>query len=215
MGDRPEVRGEMTSAVILAGGIGERLGSLIPKPFLTLCGKPVLQHSIDAVEPLVDEVVVVAPAPYRHYRHAPPGETRQGSIVSGLAACSCPRYVVIHDGVRPLATQDTVRGVLDRLCAGARSVICAVPVTDAMIEGGIPLSKAGKMLAQTPEGFEYSLLVSAYESTPDREYEASYWAIYEKYGIMPEVVPGVSLNTKLTFAEDLRNAELLLSPGGR
>jgi molybdopterin-guanine dinucleotide biosynthesis protein A len=56
------------SAVVLAGGQGTRFGSHVPKPFMSLNGRPVIDWSLDAIEPEVDEVVVVAPTPYRNYR---------------------------------------------------------------------------------------------------------------------------------------------------
>jgi len=202
----------MISAIILAGGKGKRFGSHVPKPFLSLNGKPVVQYSIDAIEPLVDEVVVVSSKPYRHYRHAAPGRTRQESVRSGLAACSSPDYVIVHDGVRPFVTPEIVRNVIGRLLGGAKSVDTAVPVVDGLLVDGAPVDKAGKMVSQTPEGFDYRLLAAAHQEAllAGNEYQDDVGLVYGQRGILPEVVEGVRLTPKLTFAKDLENAEGVL-----
>ena len=211
----------MISAVILAGGIGERFGSRIPKPFMKLNGKPVIQYSIDVIEPLVDEVIVVSAEPYRHYKHAQPGKTRQESTLNGLRACSKPEHVILHDAVRPFITSQMVKNVIDKLKYGYVCVSTAAPIIDGFIGDvthvsdetfGTPSSKDQKYLAQTPEGFYYDTLRRAHEQANERglEFQDSICLLNRLYRTRPVIVPGVQLNTKLTFAQDLDNAEGLM-----
>ena len=202
----------MISAIILAGGTGERFGSKVPKPFMSLNGQPVVQYAIDVIEPFVDEVVVVAAVPYRQYRHSLPGKTRQESVRNALARCSNPEYVIVHDGVRPFVTAEILHGVLAKLYAGAKSVDTAVPVIDGFLDNGVPQSKVGKYISQTPEGFNYAALVTAHRLAEQagHAYQDDVCLMYGECGALPEVVQGVYLNTKLTFFKDLENAEGIL-----
>lgn len=74
----------MFSAIVLAGGKGERFGSSIPKPFMSLNGKAVVQYSLDAFEGLVDEIVIVSNKQYKDYTCVKPGEKRSDSVLNGL-----------------------------------------------------------------------------------------------------------------------------------
>jgi ribitol-5-phosphate 2-dehydrogenase (NADP+) / D-ribitol-5-phosphate cytidylyltransferase len=197
------------SAVILAGGIGRRFGSTVPKPFIKLNGKPVIQYSIDVIEPYVDEIIVVAAHPYRHYKFAPAGRTRQESTLNGLLKCNSPRHVIVHDAVRPLITEKNIYRVKYALENGAICVSSAVPIIDGFITRGTPQSKEFKMLAQTPEGFDYQTLLDALQKA-DKVYQDCPSLLYEEYNIYPTIVEGVHLNSKLTFARDLENAEGIL-----
>ena len=89
-----------TVGIILAGGRGDRFGSHIPKQFVSLNGKPVIQYSIDALEPACDEIILVSDVPYKDYTCVPSGITRSESVwnaVNHLRDAS-PDFVVIHDG---------------------------------------------------------------------------------------------------------------------
>jgi len=195
--------------VILAGGVGRRFGSAIPKPFIKLNGKPVIQYSIDVIEPFVDEVIVVAAAPYGRYKHAPAGNNRQESTLNGLLKCDNPRFVIVHDAVRPLITERNIKEVIDALENGAICVSSAVPIVDGFIDHGVPQTKDSKMLAQTPEGFDYLTLLTALEQA-EYLYQDCPSLLYEEYGIYPTIVEGVHMNSKLTFSRDLENAEGVL-----
>ncbi len=89
------------TAIILAGGKGRRFGSSIPKPFMSLNGKAVIQYSIDVFEPLVDEIIIVTNKQYKDYKCVKGGEFRSQSVENGLKASSGD-FVIIHDGARPL-----------------------------------------------------------------------------------------------------------------
>ena len=141
-------------AVIAAAGQGLRMGMIGDGPqekkqYVTLEGVPVLLRALEAFEsvPAVDEIVVVVPeddvnwveaewlAPRRGRQRlhvVAGGASRQESVARGCAALSpeC-RWVIVHDGARPLVTRD----VIERVLEGARSTgaaVCGLPVTDTI-----------------------------------------------------------------------------------
>lgn len=192
------------SAVLLAGGQGERFGASLPKALMSLNGKPVLQHSIDVIEPHVDEVIVVAAKPYRHYRHALPGPTRGDSALNGVLATQHDK-VLIHDGARPFVTERIVQEVITAL-AHSDSVDTAVPILDGYLEHGLPRPKTGRWLGQTPEAFDKQILLEAFRHAT-HPYDDEVSMVWDTLGITPWVVEGIHLNTKITYPKDLENAE--------
>lgn len=198
----------MISLILLAGGKGERFGG--NKCFVSLNGKPVLDYALEVIEPFVHEVVVVAPKPYKHYKHAQPGKTRQESVLNGLKACSDPTYVIVHEAVRPFVTKQIMVDLLMELINGARSVSTAVPVVDGVLFKNTPISKKGYYQSQTPEGFDYRTLLKAHQQACCKSYDGDVQMVYEELGIEPVVVMGVFVNSKITFPNDLPNAEGIL-----
>ena len=197
----------MISAVILAGGGGTRFGSHVPKALMSLNGKPVIQYSIDVIDPFVNELIVVVAEPYRDYRHVTPGQTRGQSVFNGVSRARYDK-VLIHDGVRPFLTRQIVRDVITAV-AKHPSVDTAVPIVDGYLEFGLPMSKEGRWLGQTPEAFDRNCLFDAF-SKATREYDDEVGMVYDVLGIQPTVVEGVQVNSKITFAKDLENAEGML-----
>ena len=134
------------AALVVAAGRGQRFGAELPKQFLTLAGKPVLRHVLEAfaahpgiaaVQTVIhpdDRALYVAAAAGLDLR--PPtdgGATRQDSVRLGLAALAdlAPRRVLIHDAARPFVSGD----LIDRVLAGLDrypGVIPAVPVADGI-----------------------------------------------------------------------------------
>src|SRR5437867_22051 len=109
-------------AIIVAGGSGSRMQSVIPKQFLLLNGKPVIMHTINAFYESVNQpsIIVVLHADYhqywqqlcKEYDFKTPhylingGETRFHSVKNGLALIEDEAIVAIHDAVRPLVSVD-------------------------------------------------------------------------------------------------------------
>jgi 2-C-methyl-D-erythritol 4-phosphate cytidylyltransferase len=195
------------SAVVLAGGEGSRFGARVPKAFMSLNGKPVIQHSIDVIEPLVDEIIIVSEDPYRDYRHAAPGSTRSDSALNGVEAARYDK-ILIHDAVRPFITPRIVRQVLDAV-ATHPSVDTAVPIIDGYLIDDVPFPKRGRWLGQTPEAFDRATLLQAF-TLAGHAYDDEVGMVFDTLGIPPFVVSGVQLNTKITFPKDLENAEAVL-----
>jgi 2-C-methyl-D-erythritol 4-phosphate cytidylyltransferase len=200
-------------AIILAGGKGERFGSEVTKPFLSLNGKPVIDYSLDVIAPLVDDVIVVSPKPYKNYKWAAPGALRQQSVESGLNACpEDTKYVIIHDAARPFITTEMIQRMIRYLMIGVPSLCTAVQITDGYAEGCHIESKANRFLTQTPEGFDFRVLKRAYTriSHVDNIFDGDAHLLWKVEGILPFMVPGIPLNSKITFPKDLDNAEGIL-----
>jgi ribitol-5-phosphate 2-dehydrogenase (NADP+) / D-ribitol-5-phosphate cytidylyltransferase len=196
----------MVSAIILAGGRGSRFGSSIPKPFMSLNGKAVIQYSIDVIEPLVDELVIVSNTQYKDYRCIKAGETRSLSVENGLAETRGD-LVIIHDGARPFLRERTVVSIKEMLkhydCVDTVS-----PITDGFVAHESSLSKDGMKLGLTPEGFKRSVLEKAFNKAEERHWQDEITMVQSvledpKVGF----VYGESFNSKITFEKDLAYAE--------
>jgi len=196
----------MFSAVILAGGKGERFGSTIPKPFMSLNGKPILQYSIDTIGPLVDELIIVCGKQYRGYKCVTPGKSRSESVENGLT-CVSNEYVIIHDGTRPFVRTNTVNAVKALLLNDFDCVDAVSPILDGFVDGNKSVSKEGKMLGLTPEGFKTSLLRQAFKDTHDRTWQDEVTMVQTLYGTRCGFVNGRTFNSKITYSRDLSIAE--------
>ncbi|WP_144184916.1 bifunctional 2-C-methyl-D-erythritol 4-phosphate cytidylyltransferase/2-C-methyl-D-erythritol 2,4-cyclodiphosphate synthase [Elioraea rosea] len=213
-------------ALILAAGRGERLGSPLPKQFLTLAGQPLLRHSARAflAHPRIAGVRVVGepegcaaaldglglPAA------TPGGVTRQASARAGLEALATdpPDVVLIHDAARPLVSPAVIEAVLDALAAGAEGAIPAVPVTDTLKRDaagmvGETVPREGLMRVQTPQGFRFEAILEAHRAAAGAAMTDDA-AVAEAAGLGVRLVPGSEDNIKVTLPGDIARAEALL-----
>lgn len=160
-----KVLSEDVSVIILAGGKGARTGLDIPKQFVELRGKRIIEHTIDAFINFASKVIVVVPETTEWSEYddndkviiAKGGETRTDSLLNGLAEADT-KYTLIHDANRPLVEKDVVHRVVDALEAGAS---CAYPVLT--IASSIVIDHEDTLQAtperdrfreiQTPQGF--------------------------------------------------------------
>lgn len=184
-------------AVILAGGVGQRMRSSgMPKQFLMIYGKPIIIYTIEKFSrcPQVDEVVVACNPLYIDYlkelllRYPSEkkisvisgGKDRQGSIQNGIDFIfnnggSGEDIIVIHDGVRPLVDQDVIseniRVAQKEGCAmTVRPVVESVVVSDKAIASFEDFKKRDNTYSLTsPQSFKLSVLVDTYQKTKDNE----------------------------------------------
>ena len=222
------------NAVIVAAGKGERMGALLPKPFLALAGVPLLIHTVRSLlrSSLITKLVIVI-APERedllrniltiHGRFSVPvclvhgGPERQDSVRLGLTALDpeCD-IVVIHDAARPFIAAE----IIDRSIAMAAEVggaLVAVPVRDTIKrvdENETVLETVPRhslWLAQTPQTFRVPLIREAHTRALSAGVVATDdAALLERMGGQVKVVLGDPLNFKITTPDDLRLAEALL-----
>ena len=215
-------------ALIVAGGKGIRIKSATPKQFIELQGKPVLLHTLEAFirySPSIP-IVLVLPADdietwkrlaQKHNFSHPiilqtGGETRFQSVKRGLEKLTGTGLVAIHDGVRPLVSEDII-GASFRLAAVHKTAIAAVRLkesirmTDQDTTRAVDRSKF--RLIQTPQTFDLDLIRSAYQMKEDPSLtdDAS---VAEKAGHPISLFEGSYGNIKITTAEDLVVAEALL-----
>lgn len=212
-----------SSAVIVAGGSGSRMGR--PKQMLPLGGKPVLVRTVEAFlqTPEIKEIVVVTPSENRAELQkrfpgivfADPGKTRLLSVKNGfLKTSAASQLVVVHDGARPLVEPAHISACLQAARQYGAAVL-AVPVKDTVkvCEGGFvqnTLDRAVLWAAQTPQCYRRPVLAEALEKFGQEEGATDESQLVEKLGIKVRVVPSSYKNNKITTPEDLIFAEALL-----
>ncbi len=220
------------SGIILAAGVGTRFGAPEAKVWARLAGRPLLGHVIDAFARSgdVDELVVVVRAGDEHRLGDLPevgvplhgvhgGERRADSARAGLAAAS-GKYVLVHDGARPLVTPELIACVLQAAeDHGAAVPVVPVPDTVRYVEGAFlrptAVERDELVVIQTPQGFRRELLAEGYvlaaRQGVDLPDDA---AAVLLLGHPVAVVPGDPANVKVTRPQDLVLAERLLAPQG-
>jgi 2-C-methyl-D-erythritol 4-phosphate cytidylyltransferase len=215
-------------AIIVAGGKGTRMKSVVPKQFLELNGMPVLMHTINAFYRYSSNIQIILVLPESDmeswrslcvkYNFLKPvmiqkgGDSRFQSVKNGLQLIQEDGLVAIHDGVRPLVHEDII-GASFRLAAVHQSAVAAVRlkesirVTDQDHTKAVDRSKY--RLIQTPQTFHVKLIKEAYDSKEDPSLtdDAS---VAEKAGHTISLFEGSYENIKITTAEDLIVAEALL-----
>lgn len=220
----------------MAAGNGSRMGAELPKQFLELEGKSILQRTIEAFLEAVPgvKVVTVLPEDYVGYWKdlcleknficpqllVKGGFTRFHSVRNALAKVPDGALVAIHDGVRPLVTPQFLRELFEQ-AENADGVIPVLSCIDTMkvLEKtslglrSVPGASADRSVlygAQTPQIFRSELLKEAYGQPFDERFtdDAS---VMEKYGKSLSYVTGERLNIKITTQEDLVLARAIYS----
>lgn len=217
-------------AVIAAAGQGTRLGADVPKAYVELQGRTLLEWSVSAMEAsgVVDGIaVVVSPAmePYARkclaghrvtFVHG--GAERADSIFAALRAIELEdACVLVHDAARALTPPGVIARVAQRVLAGAPAVVPVVPVADTLkrVEGDMVRDtpdRSALRAAQTPQGFDLRALREANEAyfAGSAGFEATDDAsLMEWFGAPVVTVPGDPLAFKITTPIDLRLATAL------
>lgn len=211
--------------IVPAAGTGSRFGAGLPKQFQQLGGKPILQHVIERF--LLDELVTRVIVPVSELLLASikqtervtfiaGGETRQQSVIRGVAEAGDAELIAIHDAVRPLFDPAT----LGLVAAAAAEVGAALPILpvadtihvmndDATISSTLDRSQLGA--AQTPQCFRADLLREVL-SRAEREgvTGTDEAGLAARFGYTVKAVPGDPRNLKITLPEDLVIAESYL-----
>jgi 2-C-methyl-D-erythritol 4-phosphate cytidylyltransferase len=214
------------AVLVPAGGAGTRLGRRTPKQFLRLGGDTILAATVRRFvrHPAVDAVVVAAPAAYVERTRrllgrlrararivvVAGGPSRQASVRQALAAAPASADVLlVHDAVRPFVTRALVDAVIAAALAEG-AAICALPVAetvkrvrDGMVEATV--ERDGLWAVQTPQGFRAALLREAHDkAVRDGVVGTDDAMLVERLGHPVRVVPGLSVNVKITTPADLR-----------
>lgn len=221
------------AAVIVAAGRGTRMGSEIPKQYMTIAGKTIIESTLYKFEKSneVDEIVLVVNKDDTEYvkddiaagydkiaKVVAGGPTRTESVFEGIKAVSgdCG-IVLIHDGVRPFVSYNLIAGCVE----GAYNNEACIPVVDVsdtikeVSEDGVvknTLNRDYLKAVQTPQAFDYDLIMDCYTMvlTEDASFtdDAS---IVEYYGHKVMTIEGLPRNIKITTPFDLRIAEIFAS----
>jgi len=223
------------TAVVPAGGRGARMGTDVPKQFLSLGGIPLLIHALRVFDAAacISEVIVVVPEddrdhcchevlPLYHLKKVTQviagGPRRQDSVYNGLRAADPQSSIIlVHDAVRPFLTVTLVNSVVDSADKHGAAIV-AIPMrdtvkrvtSDQMIQK--TLDREGLWLAQTPQAFRKALLEEAHHKGQSVGCEATDDAfLVEQLAHPVAIVTGTSENIKITRPEDLLMGEAILN----
>ncbi|CAK0783769.1 hypothetical protein CVIRNUC_006969 [Coccomyxa viridis] len=222
------------SLVLLAGGVGKRMGASMPKQYLPLLGQPIAMYSLQTLCSMAEigEVVIVCDPSYQevfreYYRLLPekpplkfaePGAERQDSVYNGFQVSSQDAALVaIHDSARPLVKAEDVRKCLeDALEVGAAVLGVAVKPTIKEVDGEgrviKTLVRAGLWEVQTPQVIKPDLLREGFELIKQEGTEVTDdVSIIEALGKPVKVTRGSYTNIKVTTPDDMSVAERFLS----
>lgn len=223
----------MITVIIAAAGRGSRMKRAENKVFLPLLGKPILQYSLEmfGARDDVAEIIIISAA---HevaemeslaagcacdipVKVVVGGSERQYSVANALRAVGeDAEMILVHDGARPLITNEVIQSVIDT-ARETRASIAAVPVKDTIKkvdeDGMVVDTPPRKTLwaVQTPQGFDAQLLHEAYaKAEADGFLGTDDASLVERLGIKVAVAEGDYQNIKITTPEDLAIGEALL-----
>ena len=204
-------------AIIVAGGKGLRMGGEIPKQFRPISGHPVLMHTLEAFYRYDPEIRIILVLPEEHqnywndlclqyrftlkHRVVTGGPTRFHSVKNGLDTLPDNGLVAVHDGVRPLVSEEVIDNAFEE-AKRSGAVIPVIEVTDSLRE----LTSDGKSKSvprnlyrsvQTPQVFCDCFTDDA--------------SVVEATGKEVKLIKGNAENIKITTPKDLLLAEMLLS----
>ncbi len=215
-------------ALIVAGGVGSRMGAGVPKQFIELAGKPILVWTIQRFldfDPEMELVLVLPPSQFERWQQISEqfqlagnirlvggGETRFQSVKNGLDAISDSGIVFIHDGVRPLVSSETLQHCFQTALEKGNALPVS-PVVESLrkLSGqeSRHVDRSRFRLVQTPQTFQTELIKKAYQQ-PENDFFTDDASVCEAAGIHIHLVDGNPENIKITNPMDLRVAEALL-----
>lgn len=218
-----------TGMIVLAGGIGKRIGRPVPKQFLLLGGNPLIVHVLEKVLGLdrIEEVVITCPASHLEetrdlianhgfeddrFRCIEGGVTRQESVYRGLEALEGCEGVVIHEAVRPLVTTEEFRALLDAEDANA---MFGIPIPFTVLKGHEYvedlLERSELVNVQLPQKFDAALLRQAHDAARrDGAHFTEDASLFFRYADAPvRILEGSERNLKITVPTDLIIAEAI------
>ena len=229
-----------TIGIILAGGSGKRMGSDVKKQYMLLNDKPVLYYSLKTFsDSFIDEIVIVSGCDDIEYvksdivtkygftkvtKVVPGGKERYHSVLNGINAAGECDYIFIHDGARPMVTEEILKRGYDAVQKYNACVI-GMPSKDTVKiadENGMVASTPNRNLVwniQTPQIFKYDLIKEAYTDVVSREEELKQKGIVitddamvlEEYSNHPvKLVEGSYENIKITTMSDIEYIMRLL-----
>jgi 2-C-methyl-D-erythritol 4-phosphate cytidylyltransferase len=228
------------AAIVLSAGVGSRMKSEIPKQYMDLVGKPVIYYSLKAFEEAgFSSIILVCGKEDVKYCQeeivekynlknitaiVPGGKERYHSVFEGLKAVGEADYVFIHDGARPMLSQEVIKRLKDAVVV-EEAAVAGMPVKDTIKivddESYVTDTPERQYVwqVQTPQCFSYPIIYEAYQSIIQDEEEG--WTIPKitddamvlEYATDHEVkmVEADYRNIKITTPEDLAIAQLFLA----
>lgn len=215
-------------AVIPASGVGSRMNAPLPKQYLKIHGKTILEHTLKPFleHSQITKIIVAVSEQDPHYHEIPllkhpkiqivfGGETRANSVFNALQVLDSKDWVLVHDAARPCLKRSDLDKILQ--IDDDNGAILATPAVDTMKRAnGMHIAhtedRSTLWHALTPQFFNVELLrsalVQAFSQNAEITDEAS---AMEFVGFKPKLIAGRSDNLKVTRPEDLALAEFYLS----
>ncbi len=228
-------KGKFISVIIAAAGSGSRMGTgKVNKQYRILDSRPILSHTIKAFEdnPTIDEILVVVKEEdvgfckekiidaYGHFKVKnviSGGKERQDSVYEALKKLNPNSGIIlIHDGARPFVEDEQINALIQCLnVEKAATMGVAIKDTVKMVQGNeisSTLERSRLKAIQTPQGFEKSLILHAY----DKAYEEGFYGtddtiLVERLGVRVKVIDGTFKNIKITTEEDMMIANAFIN----
>jgi 2-C-methyl-D-erythritol 4-phosphate cytidylyltransferase len=215
-------------AIIVAGGMGKRMGSAIPKQFMILDNKPVLYYTLKTFLESYNDLQVILVLPEDHtskgqeiidawfdkerIQIASGGETRFQSVKNGLALVSEESMIFVHDAVRCLVSTQLIYRCYEKAIETG-SAVPVIPCKDSVriitADGNEAIDRDKVVMVQTPQTFHSKILLPAFNIDYKDKFtdEAT---VVEAYGLKVSLVEGEETNLKITLATDLEVALKLI-----
>ena len=218
------------AVVVVAAGLGTRLGADKPKAFVTLAEKTLIEHALENVAqvPALEQVIIAVPAGHEaqtaeladtalagtsvRFDVVVGGETRQQSIANALEVLDPEVAVVlVHDAARALAPASLFIRVASQVRRSGLGAIPVMKIADTVkrVEDDVVLETVDRnslRAAQTPQGFVAKDLIAAYAAAYSEYTDDA--ALTQAYGMQLNAVEGDERAFKITTADDLAAAEL-------
>ncbi len=216
-------------AVIVAGGIGTRMQSAVPKQFLELKGRPILMHTMERFHQAGEDIRLILVLPEAHFdlweaqckaldfglphQRVAGGETRFHSVYNGISAITEEGLVAVHDAVRPLLTTDFINRLYETAARHGQAVP-VLPLTETLREregvSSRTVDRSKFVIVQTPQVFRVKELQRAF-AQPYRSTFTDEATVMEESGTAIQLCEGERMNIKLTTPFDMQLAQVLMN----
>lgn len=233
----------MNIALIKAGGVGQRMGAKVPKQFIMIQDKPIIIYTLEQFQknPSVDKIIVVCVDGWHEilesyaevfgisklYKIVDGGETSLKSIQNGVNylenVCLNEDIVIIHDGNRPVITQNIISDVIAQ-CKIYGSAVAAIPCTDEVMVCDENFWGSNKYLdrkklyrIQTPDAYRFDILKKLFDNATEEQLVtigATNTLMINQGGTV-HFAQGSELNIRLTTQEDIVQCTALLRAENR
>ncbi|PAF49655.1 2-C-methyl-D-erythritol 4-phosphate cytidylyltransferase [Helicobacter sp. 13S00401-1] len=227
----------MNIALIIAGGIGERMKQALPKQFISIYDKPIIIYTLEKFQEsrLIDIIAVVCLSGWEEVlkayakqfnitklRHIiPPGKVGQESIKNGIYELAkhypLESNVLVHDAIRPNVTEEIILKCLEVTNLKGNAIVC-LPCQEAMLEttnsidsmSSYPRDKLKR--TQTPQGFKLSFILDLHKEASSKGITNSIASctLATELGHKVYITKGCETNIKLTTLEDIEIFKALL-----
>lgn len=230
--------GPLVWAAVPAAGTGVRMGADVPKQYLSLAGKRIAEHTLEALLAVRRiRAICVAIAPGDGFWSGLPaglrtrvhvvegGSTRAESVMNALRGFpGMPHpddWVLVHDMARPCVRPERIAAMIDELAGDPVGGLLALPLADTLKRAGgdqrvaETLPREGLWRAQTPQLFRFGLLTRALREALATGIEITDEAMaVEQLGLRPRLLAGSEDNIKITHMDDLALAQYHLTRHG-